>query len=248
MAFGKKDDAKYIAHLDLTRVFERALRRAGIPMAYSEGFNPHPKISFGSALAVGVEGEREYVDLELKKEDDEDAAAVMSALQGQFPPGITLLEGRVMRPEVKPLMAVLNLAVYQVRLPLAAPLPEESLREAILSWLSRTQVNYLCFSKKGRQEKDIRPWVEKMTGSVQDGWVALDLEITIGNQGSVRPEEVAASLGAMENLPLTLGEMRIRRTGLYICHNGRRRTPLENSDGAQAGGSAAVEEGKEREA
>lgn len=63
IAYAKLEEAKYIAHLDLGRVFERACRRAGIPLAYSQGFNPHPKITFGSALAVGVEGEQEFVDL-----------------------------------------------------------------------------------------------------------------------------------------------------------------------------------------
>ncbi|MGI6451353.1 MAG: TIGR03936 family radical SAM-associated protein [Desulfitobacteriia bacterium] len=66
LAYTKKDQAKYIAHLDLARVFARALRRADIAVAFSEGFNPHPKIAFGPPLPVGVEGEKEYVDIELK--------------------------------------------------------------------------------------------------------------------------------------------------------------------------------------
>jgi radical SAM-linked protein len=67
MAYTKKREARYIAHLDLARVFDRAIRRAQIEVAYSEGFNPHPKISFGPPLPVGVEGQREFVDIDLKR-------------------------------------------------------------------------------------------------------------------------------------------------------------------------------------
>ncbi|MEM5817349.1 MAG: TIGR03936 family radical SAM-associated protein, partial [Desulfitobacterium hafniense] len=92
IAYTKMEEAKYIAHLDLARVFERALRRASVRLAYSEGFNPHPKIAFGSALAVGVEGEQEYVDIELAQEMD--LKELMGRLQEQLPTGIRLIEGR----------------------------------------------------------------------------------------------------------------------------------------------------------
>ena len=65
--YGKTEAGKFISHLDLSRAWERAFRRAQIPVAYSQGFNPHPKISFGSALAVGVTSSGEYLDVSLKK-------------------------------------------------------------------------------------------------------------------------------------------------------------------------------------
>ncbi|MDR3271545.1 MAG: TIGR03936 family radical SAM-associated protein [Peptococcaceae bacterium] len=221
--FRKQDDAKYIAHLDLTRVFERALRRAGMAMAYSEGFNPHPKIAFGSALAVGVEGEREYVDLELRFEQD--PVEVLRALQVQMPQGIRLTEGRVIDAGMKPLMAVLNCARYRLSVPSSLSLPEERLSRAISAWLERTQVPYLRFTKKGRKEKDIRPWVESISGVMEAETVVFQLEINISPQGSVRPEEVIASLCALENLPLALDELRIQRIGLYVRHGEDRQPP-----------------------
>jgi len=66
--FTKTDEAKWISHLDLARYLERSLRRADLPIAYSNGFSPHPKISFGQALSVGIESRAEYVDLTLEKE------------------------------------------------------------------------------------------------------------------------------------------------------------------------------------
>lgn len=225
IAYAKKGEAKYIAHLDLTRVFERALRRAGIAMAYSEGFNPHPKISFGSALAVGVEGEKEYVDIELAGEMD--LKEVLGSLQEQLPPGIRILEGQELNDGAKALMAILNSARYQVRVPMALPIREEKLQEAIQSWLNRQQVSFSRYSKKGQVEKDIRPWVKEIIGQIENETVVLEMEIEVGNQGSVRPEEVAASLRDLENLSLDLDGISIRRLGIYVYKTGRKFSPFD---------------------
>jgi Uncharacterized protein conserved in bacteria len=225
IAYTKLEEAKYIGHLDLTRVFERAMRRAGIPQAYSEGFNPHPKISFGSALAVGVESEREYVDIELQREMD--LSEVLGSLQEQLPTGIRLLEGLVIDPGSKALMAVLNAALYRMRLPMALPIQADRLDEAVKSWLSREHVTYTRYSKKGPTEKDIRPWVKHLSGGIHGDEVVFELEVKLGNQGSVRPEEVVGSLRELENLPLVIECLQIKRTGIYVNHQGKAFSPLE---------------------
>lgn len=226
IAYSKIDNAKYIAHLDLTRVFERALRRAGIAICYSEGFNPHPKIAFGSALAVGVEGEREYVDIELQAEMD--LAEVLGRLQEQLPSGIRLLEGQLIAPGSRALMAVLNSASYALRLPMALPIQNERLQEGIAHWLAREQVIYSRYGKKGPTDKDIRPWVKQLTGDVQGEDVVMELEVEVGNSGGVRPEEVVASLRELEKLPLDLQGLRIKRTGIYISYQGQKISPFEH--------------------
>lgn len=226
IAYAKLDESKYIAHLDLARVFERAMRRAGIPIAYSEGFNPHPKLSFGSALAVGVEGEREYLDVELDHEMD--LKEILGRLQEQLPAGIRLLEGRVMVPGARALMAVLNSASYRLRVPMALPVQPERLREAVASWLSREHVMYAKFGKKGPTEKDIRPWVKDLRWEIQADEVIFDMEVEVGNQGSVRPEEVMASLRELEGLPLDLEGLQVRRTGIYVSYEGLNFSPFDH--------------------
>lgn len=227
IAYTKLENAKFIAHLDLTRVFERALRRAEIPMAYSEGFNPHPKISFGSALAVGVEGECEYVDIELQQ--DMDLSEVLGRLQEQLPAGIRLLEGKVITPGARALMAILNSASYHLRVPMALPIQPERLQEVIQSWLGRKEILYSRYSKKGPMEKDIRPWIKELRGEIQGDEVVFNLEVEVGNNGSVRPEEVLASLRELENLPLDLDGLHIKRTGIYVHYDGKRRSPLDEA-------------------
>lgn len=70
LKYTKAGDISYISHLDVVKLMERIFRRARLPIAYSEGFNPHPKMSFGPALGLGVESHCEYIDIELKEEMD----------------------------------------------------------------------------------------------------------------------------------------------------------------------------------
>ena len=229
IAYTKMEEAKYIAHLDLTKVFERALRRAGVRLAYSEGFNPHPKLAFGSALAVGVEGAQEYLDIELEQEIELDE--LLGRLQEQLPAGIRIIEGRQITSAAKALMAVLNSASYQVRANLSLPLKDEKLQESIAAWLAREHVPYLRYSKKGKVEKDIRPWVKELSGKIQGEEAVFEIEVEMGNQGSVRPEEIVASLCDMGNLPLDLEHLRIKRTGIYVSYNGQKLSPLDEASG-----------------
>ena len=78
LQYSKGEEARFLSHLDLMRAMERALRRARLPLAFSEGYNPHPRVAYASALAVGVTSEGEYLDLEL--EEDLSAQEVVDAL------------------------------------------------------------------------------------------------------------------------------------------------------------------------
>lgn len=225
IAYTKMQDARYIAHLDLTRVFERAIRRAGISMTYSEGFNQRPKISFGSALAVGTEGAREYVDIDIQR--DMNLGEVLGLIQEQLPHGIRLLEGRVLTQGAKPLMAVLNAASYQISVLMALPILPDRLQNAVESWLAREHVLYLRYTKKGPTDKDIRPWVKRLEAEIQGDEIIFKLEVEMGNSGSVRPEEVLTSLREVENLPLDLDALHVKRTGVYVSYQGENNSPFE---------------------
>ncbi|GBG57520.1 radical SAM protein [Sporomusaceae bacterium FL31] len=175
---------------------------------------------------MGVEGEREYVDIELEQELD--LKEILGRLQEQLPKGIRLIEGRVLSQGTKALMAVLNAASYRIRVPMGLPVSEQRLQEEITEWLSREHIPYARYSKKGRVEKDIRPWVKVLTGHIQGDEVVFELEVEVGNQGSVRPEEVIASLCDLQNLPLDLDGLSTKRTGIYVCYEGQKFSPMEH--------------------
>ena len=85
--FSRGEEIKYISHLDLIRLWQRALNRAGIPLAYSAGFNPHPRISMALALAMGVTSEAELMDIMLDKFVS--PHSFTAAISRQLPRGIT---------------------------------------------------------------------------------------------------------------------------------------------------------------
>lgn len=101
--FAKKDSAKYISHLDLTRCLVRAFRRTDIPLWYTEGFNPHPHLVFGLPLPLGVEGLRETLDIRLN-DDNYENERVIAELNNASVPGIEFFE--IFEPEKKPLAIV----------------------------------------------------------------------------------------------------------------------------------------------
>lgn len=101
--FSKREAIRFISHHDLMRVFELAIRRSGLKVKYTEGFNPHPKVSFALALPLGVESLDEIVDIDLEHEGEAPTPqAVIEQLGAVMPPGLKLLDAQIStgRPQV----------------------------------------------------------------------------------------------------------------------------------------------------
>jgi len=94
--FSKEGEARFLSHHDLIRLFERALRRAGLPVRMTQGFNPHPKFAILSALPLGLEGEEEA--LEVHFDNPVPPAEALERLAAQLPPGITARSARPIEP------------------------------------------------------------------------------------------------------------------------------------------------------
>ena len=94
--YAKRGRARFTSHRDFGRAFERALRRAGVPMAYSSGFSPHPRISYANAAPTGAASEAEYLEIGLAAACD--PAAVQAALDAALPPGLDIVEVVVAPP------------------------------------------------------------------------------------------------------------------------------------------------------
>jgi radical SAM-linked protein len=94
--YAKRGRARFTSHRDFGRAFERALRRAGVPMAYSSGFSPHPRISYPSASPTGAASEAEYLQIGLAAACDPDK--VLAALDAALPPGLDVVDVAAVRP------------------------------------------------------------------------------------------------------------------------------------------------------
>jgi radical SAM-linked protein len=242
MAYSKKKEARYIAHLDLARVFDRALRRAQIEVAYSEGFNPHPKIAFGPPLPVGVEGLREYVDIDLKipesRQQEEGRSfqkqqafltEALARLQKQLPEGIELSDYALRPPGSKAIMALVNLAEYRIEVPFLEAVVLRKLKKACQSWLGQEEVRGIRYQKGRKVERNIRPFVKRMEvlALENEQKATMRFEIIMGNAGSVRPGEVLESLRDLEGLPVDISGIYTIRESLYIERDGVLLDPLQ---------------------
>ena len=222
--YAKTPEGRFLSHLDMARTMERAFRRARLPLAFSEGFNPHPKFSFGSALAVGVTSEGEYLDIELR--EDLPVEEVRFRLEAALPSGLKLLEIKKLAKRGESLTAQINMARYVLEIPLEKMVSQAQLEEAITAILSEPALTVARQGKKGQREVNIRDGIFNLKGKVGDNIVLLEMDLQTGSEGNVKPEEVLQILRDKGNIPL--GPFaRLHRQGLFIRKDDRIRTPME---------------------
>ncbi|NPV27195.1 MAG: DUF2344 domain-containing protein [Firmicutes bacterium] len=212
--YAKGQPVAYISHLDLAKTLERAARRAGLPLALSGGFNPHPKVSFGSVLPVGITGEHEYLDVELLSELP--PQELKARWQEKLPPGLELREVRLVPTNAPALMSVIDCARYHVRVALLTSNTPDEIQTAIQKILAQESLVIERDSKKGVRQVDIRPGILALAGRIDNGRLDLDMLLRTGSQGNVRPEEVIQAIKHYAGLSVQTEGWRITRTGLYI--------------------------------
>lgn len=222
----KGESIRYISHLDYSRVMERALRRAKLPVAYSEGFNPHMKMAFGSALSLGVTSDAEYLDVEVKNEIS--AADFSAALAAALPAGIVLKATREITAKHAALMAVVNLASYRIVVPLEGEGAFAAAQDSVRRFDEALEVQYVKESPKGKRQLDVKEYVAGEIGLTATGeGLALDMKIKITPGGSVKPSAVLAVLVSQFGLAVDPAAALINRRGLYVIQGGRRMSPLD---------------------
>ena len=211
----KGEEARFISHLDFMRAIQRVLRRADIPVAFSEGFNPHPKISFGSALPVGVTSECELVDLELREELSE--AELLERLICALPPGLKLNGLSRIIDQKQSLTAMISKARYRVQttaLP-DAHIEDDALQALIRQFMARDSVIVEKRTKKGLKETDIRPGIFDLKGHLNNQRIVLEMLLQTGSGGNIRPEDVLRGLQDI-GLQVKSDSARVHRTELIM--------------------------------
>jgi len=223
LALHKGEELRFLSHLDFAQAVERMIRRAEIKLAYSEGFNPHMKISFSSALALGVTAEAEYIDMDILEEDT--LESIMERLNRVAPHGLEVLGGKVMPEKVKKMMAICNYAIYEV----TGPVTDVDVDWDVLlkSFNDATEIFYEKVTPKKTRIIDVKEFVkEPIVATVKDGMVTLTMGIGIYPQGTIKPSEVW-NLGRQQfNWPITSG-YEINRKAIMVENESGRFTPLE---------------------
>lgn len=206
VTFTRGDEMKYITHLDLMRFWERALRRAGVPIAYSEGFSPHAQISLAAPLAVGTTSEAELMDVFLEARMT--PRQLIEQANGQLPSAITIRSAEEVGLSLPALQAEVRFAEYDVDLEAGAAPDVEA---AVAGFLAAESVPWQHMREDEVRRYDIRALVDDIRVTRPDGaTVRLRMRLKNDNSGSGRPDQVVAALG--------LGApSRIHRTKLILA-------------------------------
>jgi radical SAM-linked protein len=179
--FCKQDDLRLIGHRDLMRCFERLFRRASVALGMSQGFHPKPRMTFPLALAVGVEGADEVMELELAEVMS--AEDLLARLNAQVPKGLVLRSVEILPPGAK--KARVRSASYEAPIP---PPLDCGLDERINRLLA--QSTSMITRTHGRSTIDLRPMLEELLFSRG----VLSMRLKIEQAGSVGPRDVLAVL------------------------------------------------------
>lgn len=188
ITFTKQNALRYIGHLDLHRLWERAMRRASLPISYSQGFHPQPKISLAAALPLGFSSRNEVLDVRL----NEDVAVedISNRLKDNLPPDIKVLNIESVDERLPALQTLVLSAAYDVHL--TEPVEGSELKRRVEELMNAESI----IRERRNKTYDLRPLVEMLSIITQaDGiaWLKMTLAAREGATG--RPEEVLSTLG-----------------------------------------------------
>lgn len=217
VVFDKGSALKHIGHLDLMRAMQRALRRSELPIAYSQGFNPHIIIAFASALSVGLGAEREIMDVKLSSPCDVETFHV--SLQKALPPAITIREVIAIEDSHPAPMALLRAVAYDVHFFEGGA---EAFIAQIPALLEKQEIQAIRKTKSGMKPCDIRPMIHSLIGEGD----RIRMLLSFSEQATCKPELVLNTLleqMGMESMPKYF----ITRLQLYGTNTEGAFVPLE---------------------
>ena len=207
--YAKRGRLRFTSHRDFARAFERALRRAEVPMAYSAGFTPHPKISYVGASPTGVASEAEYLEIGLARELDVEQLRVV--LDAALPDGLDLVEAVNAGPGS--LAERMEASAWRIELP---GVSEAAARTAVAEFLARDEVGVERLTKSGRRVVDTRAPMITMdvVGAAReaDDQARAILEVVVRQvTPAVRPDDIVAALRLVSSLAPAAPPLAVRQ-------------------------------------
>jgi radical SAM family uncharacterized protein/radical SAM-linked protein len=187
--WGKRGLVRFLSHLDNNRVFERAIRRSGLPVSYSQGFHPHQKLSFGPPLPVGYSSDCEFLDIQI---EGTCTGKQVEALAKELPDGYFISDHRLIYSKAPAISALLNRAVYTVMGELGEG---GALQERIDATLALASIIIARTTKEGSKEVEIRPAIYRLEYREDGSPPYIEMELGLGPEGYARPNEIMEALG-----------------------------------------------------
>jgi radical SAM-linked protein len=196
LRYAKRGRLRFASHRDFQRAFERALRRAGVPIAFSAGFSPHPKVSYANAAPTGSASEAEYLEIGVSAACDPDQ--VRQALDEALPPGLDIVE--VVPARTPDFVARLQASIWRIELP-GVDLSDAA--DAAERLLQADEVIVERLTKQGRRSFDARGAILSLdVAPAEDaqGTCAILTAVVRHGTPTVRPDDVLAALRRVADL------------------------------------------------
>lgn len=210
MTFSKTGTICYTSHLDLMRVFHRVFKRAGIRLAYSQGFNPHPKMSFAQPLSLGYWGMKEM--LEFDTETDFQPEELESLLKSQMPEGLDIISCKRLEDTKRTLAAQTVAAEYMIVIPLKEKMTMDA-EEMRKSYLGQGNIIALKKQKKKKElaEVDIRPMIRSFNITKGEDSLFIQTVLDSGSSSNLSPELLISTFISHMSLDVERSEIQVMR-------------------------------------
>lgn len=203
----KMGNTKYISHLDTMRTLHRAIRRAGFPLTYSKGFNPHPSISFASPLSVGIESFAEYIDIEFDSFIDKNE--ILEKINFNMPIGLEVLKVIPINKKMPTCMAATYASKYEIKLKRSQ---NNKIEEAVNNIINAKEIIKTKKTKSGEKSINIKEMIfDLKIKNIDENYFILECIVLTSNSGSLSPEVIADILKES----VAIGVPIIKRTEMY---------------------------------
>lgn len=216
LQFQKGDLVRHLGLLDLQRTMQRALRRSGLPIGYSNGFNPHIVMTFASALSSGIPGDREILDVTLSAETNEEEC--MAAMNRVLPPSLQVSRVRLVDDRFPKASAVLEQAEYAVTLYGG---DSKKIAEAVPAYLAENEIMALRKTKRSETMVNIRPMLHLLTAEydAESDRTNMMARVSFVEAATLKPELLLESLSSYAGAQLPVHD--VRRTCLLAVRDGQ---------------------------
>ncbi len=205
-SFARSGATVYLGHLDLMTCFERACRRAGLPILYSQGYNPRPMMVFALPLGVGIETRCDYLDVSLKCPYD--AYKFTEELNAFLPDGLRIIKSKEIPEPKDSIMSIVTTASYRFE--------AKGIREAMEKALSEETLIVTKMAKGKEKQTDIRPLLISLSQASDGDPDSVEFYAFAGSERNVRPDLILSSLSKYCGMDPDLAEnARVIRTGLF---------------------------------
>jgi Uncharacterized protein conserved in bacteria len=214
--FSKEGYIKFISHLDMLRLFKRSFKRAGIKLQYSQGFNPHPKMSFAQPLSLGYTSSCEYLEFETM--ESHSTEEIRRLLESMMPEGVEIIKCEELAAEGKALAALTEEASYEIRIPVKDITKLKNPSTLAEDYLSRESITIKKLQKKSRKEIEIniRPMIKSLKSIVDNNNIMLNARLSAGSTENLSPEILLSTFCKFADIDYDRADIQLNRTGIYF--------------------------------